>query len=245
MTWNRRGVRVSGERSSTSRRRPARLGMGVAGAALLVVALLPGQSAAVPAPEDEAAQAAHNATFTIAAWRSGRLEVIEPAGPSGTDHVGVRDVETGQEAVFDRSMADQGIAAAATPSFVDLSWPAISGATGYVITRDEVPWTTVSTTSIRDTGIEAGETYQYRIDVVVPDTAELTDAAQSIGVQVYVPSGTTEMAAAATLIDTALAAAAAKYQYSYGQLPDLHPSGTHPVPRNGVLRLRDELQLRR
>lgn len=105
----------TGPRTATGHRH-VRLGRVFGVAALLGMTLLPSEATAAPA--SDAAPAAHDASFTISAWRSGRLEVIEPSdnapnlGTHDSDHVGVRDTETGQEAVFDRSMTDQGIAAA-------------------------------------------------------------------------------------------------------------------------------------
>lgn len=105
---------------------------------------------------------------------------------------------SGTTAVVDRSMADQGIVAAAGRSFVDLSWKGYAKDARYVVTRNDKTVATLApgANTFHDTSVTSGGDYQYVVAPVLPKGGDAK--ARKWGMKVVVPSaspGKTPLAA--------------------------------------------------
>ena len=138
-----------------------------------------------------------SSVFSISALRS--HDLIDVSGFSAQSAQGmalnaqgfsVMRTASGQTAVLDRSMADQGITTAAGQNFVDISWQGYSKQARYVVTRDdrEVAALAPGVTTFHDTHIAPGSVYHYGIAPVLPEGGN--PEARRWGMQVAVPSAT-------------------------------------------------------
>ncbi|MEW2259760.1 hypothetical protein [Streptomyces sp. NPDC047869] len=111
----------------------------------------------------------------------------------------VKTAPSGETAVVDRSLAEEGALSAANSSFVDLAWKSYSSNARYTIVRDETTVAEVpaGVASFRDTSVTAGSHHQYRIipQLVGKDTSK----AHTFGLQVRVPEKTEGGSALAAL----------------------------------------------
>ena len=90
-------------------------------------------------------------------------------------------------------------ASAVSETEIDLSWPAVSGATGYVLERsadDGLSWTTLSngleTLSFSDTALNEGQTYEYHLAVLqslIPNPQSLFSSPTTVTTWATAPSG--------------------------------------------------------
>ncbi|WP_328538569.1 DUF3238 domain-containing protein [Streptomyces sp. NBC_00344] len=98
---------------------------------------------------------------------------------------------SGETAVLDRSMADEGIVAAAGRSFVDISWKGYAKNARYVVTRDEKTVATLApgANAFHDTSVTPGSDYQYIVTPVLPKGGD-SSKARKFGMKVSVPSAT-------------------------------------------------------
>ncbi|RII24940.1 MAG: hypothetical protein CXR30_19455, partial [Geobacter sp.] len=88
-------------------------------------------------------------------------------------------------------------ATAVSTTEIDLSWPALSGSTGFKLERspDNSTWTQIAapsaaTTSYQNTGLTAGTTYYYRIKVVT--AAGDSGPSLVLGLSTYLPTPTVQ-----------------------------------------------------
>lgn len=114
------------------------------------------------------------------------LQAIDASGPS---------VSSAQVSVITLPGAPSGVAATAvSPSEIDLSWSAVSGATGYVVQRSigfGGPYTTVASptsTSLADTGLAPGTTYDYVVQATDASGSSTSSATESVTTLVAVPT---------------------------------------------------------
>ena len=111
-----------------------------------------------------------------------------PHNASNNEAFSVMRTGSGQTAVVDRSMADQGITAAAGTNFVDLSWQGYSNQARYLVTRDgkDVAALAPGVTAFHDTRVTPGSTYRYSI---TPAQTQATNPqTRAWGMQVAIPS---------------------------------------------------------
>jgi hypothetical protein len=121
----------------------------------------------------------------------GPTDVSRPSAhgsASNAEAFSVGRTASGQPAVVDRSMADQGITAAAGTNVVDLSWKGYSSDARYLVTRDgkDVATLAPGVTAFHDTRVTPGSTYRYSITPAQPRAAN--PQARAWGVQVAIPS---------------------------------------------------------
>ncbi|MEV5508229.1 hypothetical protein [Streptomyces orinoci] len=162
---------------------------------LLTLAALPAVLVAGTITNASAAPSDHNPgpkpSFGLAAagYRDITGLSADTAGAKAlkTQGFGVRTSPSGQTAVVDSSMADEGIITAANPSFVDISWKAYAKGARYTVVRDDRAIATLApgVSGFRDTAIARGATYQYRI---VPELAGDHSKAHTWGMRVTVPA---------------------------------------------------------
>jgi hypothetical protein len=153
--------------------------------------------------------------FTITAAREKRLTDVlwnrdAATGKALEDH-GLRVMRStisGKEAIVDESLLSRGALAAADPSFVDLSWDALSPSTSYLITRDgnQIANITAGTMAYRDISVDAGSTYRYDI-IPALDPDDLDPRAEVWSIQVHVPREDGSLSAHAESLSKRAAAA--------------------------------------
>lgn len=187
-------------------------------AVAIAPALLVGHTAtAAPHP----APAGGTAAFSLSGidqQRFADVTGVAAATPQGramkTHGFSVLRAASGQTAVVDTSMADQGITTAAAPDFVDVSWKPYADDARYTVSRDgrTVATTAPGAGAFRDTALTPGATYRYDVAPVLPDGAT-APGARMWSMQVTVPavgkgeSAVSAMRAQATARATAAAAA--------------------------------------
>ncbi|KPI04372.1 hypothetical protein OK074_4689 [Actinobacteria bacterium OK074] len=122
---------------------------------------------------------------------------------------GAARTASGQTAVVDRSMADQGIVAAAGPSFVDLSWKGYAKNAKYVVTRNgkEVAAPAAGVRSFRDTAVTPGADYEYVVAPVLGRGG--ASKARKWGMNVEVPAASAGKTSLVAMRDQAVARATA------------------------------------
>lgn len=136
-----------------------------------------------------------SAGFSISALRSHDLTDVSGFSAQSaqgkalnTQGFGVLRTASGQTAVVDHSMADQGITTAAGRGFVDISWQGYSKQARYVVARDgkEVAALAPGATTFHDTHVTPGSDYHYSVVPVLPRGGN--PKARTWGMQVTVPS---------------------------------------------------------
>lgn len=81
---------------------------------------------------------------------------------------------TSDELEFDAALLEPTFSFAVTPTTVSFAWALNSDVVGYIVTRDGETVGKVDGTSYAESGLKAGETYQYGIEGVTSDGAILT-----------------------------------------------------------------------
>ncbi|MEU1122834.1 hypothetical protein ABZ371_04420 [Streptomyces sp. NPDC005899] len=119
---------------------------------------------------------------------SGVSEVSAEGKVLATQGFGVTQAPSGEKAIVDRSMQQQGITAAYGPSFVDLSWRGYAPEARYVVTRDGVRVADLrpGVTAFRDTRVVPGNDYDYQVVPVLPEGGH--PRARLWGMKVSVPA---------------------------------------------------------
>ncbi|MFD9465600.1 hypothetical protein [Streptomyces sp. NPDC060027] len=182
--------------------------------AVLPLALLAAGFPASASSGSDATPGPHE--FSISALGSQDLTDVSGVGAQSAEGkalkaqgFSVMRAPSGATAVVDRSMADQGITAAAGRSFVDISWKGYARDARYVVTRNEKTVATLApgASSFHDTSVTPGSVYQY---IVTPVLAKGGDAkARKWGMTVAVPSVSPGKTALASMREQAVSRAEA------------------------------------
>lgn len=195
------------------------------GSAGVVLALLVGNAFSAAAADP----AAEGATFTLGTVQRVTGKVQTLADPSSATIAEVRNAR-GEVALADTSLAQNAdpsirALAAATSNYVDLSWAAVPGATGYIIARDGQPIANTSTTSFRDKSVTPGATIDY---IITTAGLGVDQSGRTWGLSAYIPNGN------ATSLDLAqqakTVAAATSYSTSAVQWQTFIPDQFISVP---------------
>jgi len=138
---------------------------------------------ATTAPTWGEAHAVNDSIFSIADIRSGRISDVSSTGQfvqepeDQQQDLAVVIAPTGTLAIVDRSLLAHGAVAAATPSFVDLSWDVYSSMAQYGVSRNSevIAVLAPGVSQFRDPSVVGGEMYRYNI-VPLLDTGSAPDA---------------------------------------------------------------------
>ncbi|WP_286254907.1 hypothetical protein [Streptomyces graminofaciens] len=122
---------------------------------------------------------------------------------------GVARAASGETAVVDTSMADQGVTAAAGKGFVELSWKGYAKDARYVVVRDgkDIATLGAGVTSFRDTAVKAGAEYGYQVVPVLPKSG--APNSRLYGMKVAVPASGSLTGLRQEAVERATAAGAA------------------------------------
>jgi len=155
----------------------------------LVLLTTGAQASADPVNDSGSSQSASATSARSPHGPTGVSQSSTHGSASNTEAFSVMRTVSGQPAVVDRSMADQGITEAAGTDFVDLSWQGYSDQARYVVTRDgkEVAAPAPGVTAFHDTGVTPGSTYRYSITPAAQPQAT-NPRARAWGMQVAVPA---------------------------------------------------------
>ncbi|MER6694180.1 hypothetical protein [Streptomyces minutiscleroticus] len=157
------------------------------------------------------------AVFSISALSDGDVEDVTGVSTrSATNQVldtqgfAVMRADSGETAVVDTSMEQQGVTVAYGDSFVDLSWKAYAPDARYVVLRDgaQVAALDAGVESFRDTQVEPGAEYDYQVVPVLPEEGDAR--ARLWGVKASVPESGSLARLQQQAVAQASAAAAAK-----------------------------------
>jgi hypothetical protein len=209
----------------------ATLGVFVVGHPAGVTALAEG----VPS-DDAVSQIGPRATLTASAWKGDDLGLVEPASIlAGQPYVAVKDDVSGDAAVLDTSLLEQGAAVAAAKRFVDLSWAPVRGAQGYRVFRDDKMVVETQSTSVRDRAVVAGHTYAYRVESVMrADAPSIGDGIQVLGLLARVPREQQTVVEAAEEAGEAVSAKAARTSAWVEARTFIKPSRVDAPPVSGL-----------
>jgi len=155
----------------------------------LVLTTTGAQASAGPTNESGSSQSAPSTSGRSSQDLTDASQSSAHGSASNTEALSVIRTASGQTAVVDRSLADQGITAAAGTNFVDLSWQGYSNRARYLVTRDsrEVATLAPGVTAFHDTRVTPGSTYRYSITPATQPQA--TDPrARAWGMKVAIPS---------------------------------------------------------
>lgn len=141
---------------------------------------------------------------------SGASAQSEQGKTLATQGFAVTEAPSGEMALVDRSMEQQGITAAYGPSFVDLSWRAYAPGARYVVVRDGIQVASLGAgvTAFRDTRVEPGAHYDYQVAPVLEEEGH--PQARLWGMKVSVPAAGSLSALRQEAMAQAAAAAVAK-----------------------------------
>ncbi|MBW1598656.1 hypothetical protein [Streptomyces sp. JJ38] len=177
----------------------------------LLAAALPAASASEASPRTDAP------AFSISALSDDDTKDVSGVSPdSATGRAleqhgyGVTRTASGETAIVDSSLLDQGLTAAYGPSFVDLSWKAYASDARYEVVRDGVRIADLDAgeTAFRDTRVEPGADYDYQVVPVLPEEGH--PDARMWGVKASVPSSGSLSGLRQEAVDRATAAGVAK-----------------------------------
>lgn len=155
----------------------ARALAGIAVGSMLVTPTVPSSSAS---PN-------HEARYTLGALHSGEIHF-----DIGTDGVGEKRSSTarsaapyvlvhhqsGETALMDIGLAEEGALSAVGPGFVDISWAKVPGAVMYKVFRDDMLVSTLGSnvSSFRDVEVKPREEYLYRVSAYFEPGASASSA---------------------------------------------------------------------
>ncbi|WP_372408709.1 hypothetical protein [Streptomyces luteireticuli] len=140
-----------------------------------------------PAPSSSAPKAAFGLDALSYRDVTGAAPRSAAAAKPMVSSFSVRVSPSGQTAVVDSSMVDDGALSATSPSFVDLAWKSYSKNARYTVVREGTPVAELKagSSSFRDTHVVPGAKYQYRI---IPELVGDHSQARTFGLQVTVPT---------------------------------------------------------
>ncbi|MER7107932.1 hypothetical protein [Streptomyces sp. NPDC000229] len=151
-------------------------------------------SASTESPSDRTPRPS-TAAFSMSALSSNGLKDVSGLSANSaegrtlqTQGFGVMRAASGETAVVDRSMAREGITAAAGKGFVELSWKGYANDARYVITRDgkDVATLAAGVTSFRDTTVKPGAEHHYQVVPLLPKSG--APESRLYGMKVSVPA---------------------------------------------------------